>query len=87
MFTDDIKLFAKNEKDWILKLAIRKYNKDTRMENSIEKMCNADNKKWKKTKKNQKKKKKKKKPEAIELLNQERIQMFGTKEIYKYFGI
>ena len=50
MYMDDIKLFAKNEKELeTLIHAVMIYSQDIRMEFGIEKMCNASNEKWQMT--------------------------------------
>ena len=77
MYMDDIKLFAKNEKELkILIQTIRIYSQDIGMEVSLEKyaMPIIKNGKWQIT-------------ERIELPNQERIRMLREKETYKNLGI
>ena len=50
MYMDDIKLFAKNEKELkTLIHAVRIYSQDIGMEFGIEKMCHACNEKWQMT--------------------------------------
>ena len=47
MYMDDIKLFAKNEKELeTLMHSVRIYSQDTEMEFSMEKMCHTSNEKW-----------------------------------------
>ena len=74
---DDIKLFAKNEKELetIIK-AVRIYSQDIGMKFGKEKcaMLIMKSEKWHLT-------------EGIELTHQEKIRTFGEKETYKYLGI
>ena len=50
MYMDDIKLFAKNEKELeTLIHTVRIYSEDIGMKFGIEKMCNACNEKWQRT--------------------------------------
>ena len=77
MYIDDIKLFAKNEKELeTLIQTIRIYNQDIGMEFGIEKCVMLIMRS-----------RRRKIMEGIELPNQERIRMFDGKEIYKYLVI
>ena len=77
MYMDDIKLFAKNEKELeTLIHAVRIYSQDVGMEFSIEKYAILVMKS-----------KKRHQTDGMELPNQEKIRMLREKEIYKYLGI
>ena len=77
MYMDEIKLFAKNEKELgNLIQTIRIYSQDVGMESDIEKCAMF----IRRSSKN-------KITEEIELSNQERIRMLWEKENYKYLGI
>ena len=77
MQMDDIKLFAKNEKESkSLIQIIRIYIQEIRMEFGIEECSILIIKSGKR-----------KKMKGIELPNQERIRMLGEKKNYKYFGM
>ena len=76
MYVDDIKLFAKNEKDFeTLIQTLRIYILDKGMEFGIEKCSMRIRKKLEKIRK------------GIELPNKERIRTLGEKEYCKYLGI
>ena len=77
MYMDDIKLFAKNEKELeTLIHAIRIYSQDIGMEFGIEKCAMLVMKSGKRHM-----------TDGIELANQERIRTLEEKETYKYLGI
>ena len=77
MYVNDIKLFAKNEKEQeILIHTVRKYRQDIGMEFCIEKCAMLVMKSGKRHL-----------TDRIELPNQNRIRTFGDKETYKYWGI
>ena len=77
MYIDDIKLFAKNEKELETPiLAVRVYSQDIGMEFSIEKctMLVMKSGKWHMT-------------DGMELPNHDKIRTLGENETYKYLGI
>ena len=77
MYMDDIKLFAKNEKELeTLIPAVRIYSEDIGMEFGIEKcaMLIMKSGKWHMA-------------DGMKLPNQDKIRMLGEKETYKYLGI
>ena len=77
MYMNDIKLFAKNEKELETQiLAVRIYRHDIGMEFRIEKRARLIMRSWERLI-----------TEGIEQLNQEKIRLHGEKEIYKYLGI
>ena len=77
MYMDDIKLFAKNEKELeTLTHAVRIYCQDIGMEFGIEKCAMLIIKSGKRHM-----------TDGIELPNQEKIRTFRVKETYKYLGI
>ena len=77
IYMDDIKLFAKNEKELeSLIHAVKIYSQDIGMEFGIEKCAILVMKSGKRHLN-----------DAIELPNQDKIRTLGEKEIYKYFGI
>ena len=77
MYMDDIKLFAKNEKELeTLKYAVRIYSQDIGMEFSIEKCAMLDMKKGKRHM-----------TDGIKLPNHYKTRTFGEIETYKYLGI
>ena len=77
MYMDDIKLFAKNKKEFkTLILVVWKYSQDIEVEFGIEKCIMLIITSGKQQM-----------MERIELPNQEIIRMFGGKENYKYLGI
>ena len=74
---DDIKLFAKNEKELeTLIQIVRIYSQDIGMEFGLEKGAIPVMKSSKRHM-----------TEGVELANQEKIRTLGEKEIYKYLGI
>ena len=75
MYMDDIKLFAKNEKELVTNT--RNYNIQPWYRNGIwhRKMCHACNENGKTT------------SEGMELPNQDKIRTLGENETYKYLGI
>ena len=76
-YKDDIKLFAKNEKELkTLKHAVIIYSQDIGMEFGIEKCAMPVMKSGKRHMK-----------DRMELPNQEKIRKLEEKETYKYFGI
>ena len=76
MYMDDIKLFAKNEKELeSLIHAVRIYIQDIGMEFGIEKMCHARHEKWQTTF-----------DWGMELPNQDQIRTLGENETCKYLG-
>ena len=77
MYMDDIKLFAKNEKEQeTLIHTVRIYNRDIGMEFSIEKCAMLV-----------KKSSKQQLTDGIELPNQDNIKTLAENETYKYLGI
>ena len=77
MYVDDVKLFAKSEKELVtLKQAKGIYSQDIGMEFSTEKCAMQITRS-----------RKRETMEGIELSNQERIKMFIEEETYKYLGI
>ena len=77
IYMDDIKLFAKNEKELeTRKQAVRIYTQDTEMEFAIEKCAILIMKSGKRHM-----------TEGVELPNRDKIRTFGEKEIDKYMGI
>ena len=77
MYMDDIKLFAKKEKELeTLIQAVRIYSRDIGMEFGKEKCTMVIMRSEKRYM-----------TEGIELPNQEKIRMLGEKETYKYLGI
>ena len=77
MYMDDIKLFAKNEKELeTLIYAVRIYSQDLGMEFGIEKCAILVMKSGKQHL-----------IDRMELPNQDKIRMLGEKETYKYLGI
>ena len=77
MYMDDIKLFAKNEKELeTLIHAVRIYSQDIGMEFGIEKCALLVMKNGKRHK-----------TDGMELPNQDKIRTLGENEIYKYLGI
>ena len=77
MYVDDIKVFAKNEKELeTLIQAVRIYSQDTGMEFGIEKCAMLIMKSGKRHM-----------AERMELVNQEKIRTLGEKETYKCLGI
>ena len=77
MYTDDIKLFAKNEKELETLTQVKRiYSQDIGMEFGIEKLTMLIMRS-----------EKQQIIEGIELPNQERIRMLGEKENYNYLGI
>ena len=77
MYMDDIKLFAKKEKELeILIHAVRIYSQDIGMEFAIEKRAILVMKSGKRHL-----------TDGIELLNQDKIRTLGKNETYKYLGI
>ena len=76
MYMDDIKLFAKNEKEFeTLTQAVRTYSENIGMEFSIEKCAMLIMKSGKRDR-----------TEGIELTNQQKFRTLGEKETYKYLG-
>ena len=77
MYTDDIKLFAKNEKELETVIhAVTIYCQDIGMEFGIEKCAMLVMKSGKRHL-----------TDGMELLNQDKIRMLGENETYKYLGI
>ena len=77
MYMDDIKLFAKNEKELeTLILAVRIYSQDIRMEFGIEKCAKLVMKSGKLHM-----------TDGMELPNHDKIRTLGENKTYKYFGI
>ena len=77
MYMDDIKLFAKNEKELeILIHAVRIYSQDIGMEFGIEKCAMLVRKSGKRHL-----------TDGMELPNQDKIRTLWLKETYKYLGI
>ena len=77
MYMDDIKLFAKSEKELeILIHAVRIYSQDVQMEFGIEKCTMLVMKSGKRHL-----------TDGMELPNQEKIRTLEEKETYKYMGI
>ena len=77
MYMDDIKLFAKNEKELkTLIYAVRIYLQDIGVEFGIEKCARLVMKSGKRYL-----------TDGMELLNQDKIRTLGEKETYKYLGI
>ena len=77
MYRNDIKLFAKNEKELeTLIHAVKIYSQDIRMEFDIEKRIMLIMKSGKQHMTN-----------GMELPNQKKIRTLGEKETYKYLGI
>ena len=74
---DDIKLFAKNEKELETRIhAVRIYNQDIGMEFGIEKCAMLVMKSGKRHR-----------TDGMELLNQDKIRMLVENKTYKYLGI
>ena len=76
MYMDNIKLFAKNEKELETLIQAVKYCQDIEMEFGIEKYNILIIKSWKRYKN-----------EGMELPNQEKIKTLGEKETYKYLAV
>ena len=74
MYMDEIKLFAKSQKNWKLIHAMGIYSQDLWMELGIEKICHARKENCQTT-------------DGTELPNQYKIRTLGEKETYKYLGI
>ena len=76
MYMNDIKLFAKNEKELETQIhAVRIYSQDIRMEFGIEKCAMLVMKSRKRYF-----------MDGVKLQNQDKIRTFGEKETFKYLG-